>query len=204
MLLNISVNNAALRAVLVFLAFLLLLSLAFYLHVEEPDLKKSEIIKIMNSGLVIIGIMYSILTYEFTQAKTRNDIRISKCSATYKIMGEWYTSPMIEYVKNCREFENRYEYQLLKDDIVIFTRIVENNINYEFRKSIFCILNYFEVIAVGISEDLMDERFVRKYFSIIFFDFYNTYFPFIEQRRKIKNDHEIWKEFTNLVNKWKN
>ena len=204
MLTTTSINNRAFRAVLVFLAFILLILLACYLHSEEPELKKSEIVKIVNSGLVIIGVMYSILTYESNQIKNRHDMRVRKSAATYKAMVEWHVSPMVDYSKTCKEFESRNEYQLLKDDIEMFMQEFNKSINFEYRRSLICILNYFESMAVAISEDLMDESFMKKFFRNIFFEFYDAYFLFIEERRKMKNDHEIWYEFTTLVERWKN
>jgi len=195
-------NTTAFRAALVLFAFILLMGLAFYLHKEEPELKKSEIVKILNSGLVIIGLMYSILTYESNQVKIRHDIRVNKCSATYKAMGEWYASPMIDYLRVCKEFELKDEYHLLKNDIDAFMIIFEDNVNIEYRKSLINILNYFEIMATAVNEDLMDELFMKKYFRRIFVHHYNTYFLFIEKRRDTKNDPEIWKEFTSLVQKW--
>jgi hypothetical protein len=199
-----AINNTAFRAVLVFFAFILLIGLARYLHGEEPELKKSEIVKILNGGLVIIGIMYSILTYESNQVKIRHDIRVSKSSTTFKAMKEWNSSPMIDYMKICKDFQNKKEYKLLKNDIAAFIVEFEKPVNQEYQKSLFCILNYFETMAVGINEDLMDEEFMRKYFCNIFFEFYDTYYPFIKGIRKTKKDFSILSEFTNLVNKWRN
>src|SRR3954462_1056520 len=104
------INSRAFRAILVFLAFILLILLACYLHSEEPDLKKSELFKFVNSGLVIIAVMYSILTYESNQIKNRHDTRVRKSSATYNAIGEWHVSPMMDYSKNCKEFESKKEY----------------------------------------------------------------------------------------------
>jgi hypothetical protein len=178
--------------------------LAWYLHREEPELKKSEIIKILNSGLVIIGVIYSILTYESNQVKNHHDTRVRKSSATYNVIREWHTSPMIDYSKICKEFESKKEYELLQNDIGAFMQEFNNSINLEYRKSLICILNYFESVAAAISEELMDELFMKKYFRIIFVDFYDNYIPFIRERRRMKNDHEIWDEFTTLVERWKN
>jgi hypothetical protein len=199
-----AINSTAFRAVLVFFAFILLIGLAHYLHGEEPELKKSEIVKILNGGLVIIGIMYSILTYESNQVKIRHDIRVSKCSTTFKAMQEWNSASMIDYVKFCKDFQNRKEYKLLKNDTAAFIVEFEKSVNQEYRKSLLCILNYFESMAVGVNEDLMDEEFVKKYFENAFFEFYDTYYPFIKGLRKTKKNFTILSGFTNLVNKWRN
>lgn len=204
MLPTTTINNRAFRAILVFLSFILLMLLAWYLHQEEPELKKSEIIKILNSGLVIIGVIYSILTYESNQIKNRHDTRVRKSSATYDVIKEWHTSSMIDYSKICKEFESKKEYALLQNDIGAFMHEFNKGVNLEYRKSLICILNYFESMAVAISEDLMDELFMKKCFSKIFFKFYNAYILFIEERRRIKNDPEMWREFTILVERWKN
>ena len=204
MLPTTTINSRAFRAILIFLAFILLILLACYLQHEEPDLKKSEIFKIVNSGLVIIGVMYSILTYESNQIKNWHDTRVRKSSATYNAIGEWHVSPMMDYSKICKEFESKKEYQLLKDDIEMFMQEFNKSINFEYRRSLICILNYFESMAAGIGEDLMDEIFMKKFFRKIFYDFYDAYFLFIQERRRINNDHEIWQEFTTLVERWKN
>jgi hypothetical protein len=147
--------------------------------------------------------MYSILTYESNKVKIRHDIRVNKCSATFKAIGEWYVSPMLDHIKICKDFECKKEYQLLKNDIAAFIVELEKPVNLDYRKSLFCIFNYFESTALAVNEGLMDELFIKKYFRGTFFEFYDAYFLFIEIRRKIKNDQEIFSEFTNLVNKWK-
>jgi hypothetical protein len=106
-----------------------LILLACYLHIEEPDLKLSEIFKIVNSGLVIIGIIYSVFTYESNQVKNLHEIRIRKSSATYNVMREWHISPMLDYSKICKEFESKHEYKILHSDIETFMIQFNESVN---------------------------------------------------------------------------
>jgi|GEM_PF-4237881 len=46
---------------------------AFYLHFTEPDLKLSEIVKIITGGFVVVGLIYSVMTYELNQRKNSHD-----------------------------------------------------------------------------------------------------------------------------------
>lgn len=198
-----SIDNVQFRVSLLVLAIIALIILAFYLHCKEPQLTPSETAKIVTGGLVIIGLMYSILTYESNQKKNRHDIRIQKCSTTYKAIGEWHTSPMIDYSKCCIAFAQEKDYILLKTDVKAFVIAFDKPKNIEFRKSLICIFNYFESMSVAVNEDIMDEAFMKKYFRNIFYAFYDDYINFIKERRENKKNEEIWIEFTTLVEKWK-
>lgn len=128
--------------ILVLFTILLLTGITLYLHYEEPELKKSEIIKILNSSLIIIGLIYSILTYEFNQLKNLREIRVRKSTATYEVIKEWHSSPMIDYTKKCIEAELQND--LLKKDIDTFMKELDYDINIEYRKSLIGVLNYFD------------------------------------------------------------
>jgi hypothetical protein len=153
------------RAMIILLAIIFLSVLAAYLHLQEPDLKQSEIIKILNGSMIIVGLAYTIMTYEFNHSKTLNEIRVRRTTATYEIIKEWNSAVMTNYQKICYEFENKHEIIFLHNDIDNFIEINNDGVNTEYIKSLTGILNYFESIAVGIGEDLMDETLMRKYFK---------------------------------------
>lgn len=112
-------NFISIRIIIVVLFLLFLCLLCFYIHTKEPSLPLSELIKILLGGLVVIGLLYSILSYESSIKKTKHDIRIQKASITYSAMGEWHNPPMIDYAKVCSEFESKPEFKLMKTSIKI-------------------------------------------------------------------------------------
>lgn len=192
-----------LRVFVLLSLFALLFAVAYYLNLVEPDLKKSELVKIVSGGLVIIGILYSILTYELTIGKNRQDIRIKKASSTFDAISEWHTSPMIDYSKIIQAFEDGHIFKFIKTDLDTFFIEFDKPEYLEARRALVCIFNYFETLASAVVEEIMDEGFMKRYFEHIFISYYDEYFEYVKERRIRKNNSSIWVEFTTLVEKWK-
>jgi len=203
MLTYFSANRSIFRAMIIVFAIIFLSFLAAYLHIKEPDLKQSEMIKILNGSMIIIGLIYTIMTYEFNHSKTLFEIRVRKTTATYDMIREWHSSTMSEHQKRCYEFASENKNIFLNNDIQNFIVSFNSNINIEYKKSLSEVLNYFESIAVSVCEELTDEMLMKKHFRKLLFNFYDVYFPFIEDIRKTQMNDDIWKEFTNLVERWR-
>jgi len=196
-------NYLPFRVFILICLFILLMAVAYYLHLVEPELKQSELVKIISGGLVIIGILYSILAYELNIGKNKQDIRIKKASATFDAISEWHTSPMIDYSKVIQQLEESTIFNLLKTDLNAFFVEFDKPEHLEGRRALVCVFNYFETLACAVVEHIMDERFLKRYFDHIFISYYDEYYEYVKARRIRKNNASIWIEFTNLVEKWK-
>lgn len=186
------------------LLILFLAIVASNMAIEEPRIAYSEIARFIVGGLVAIGIYYSVLTFEFNVKKSKEDRRIQKSSATFTILSAWYNTPIVDYSKSISLFERGADYQNLKSHMDVFLAWFDSNEEaaVELRRAIGGMFNYFEVIASGIRERVIDEQFVRRYYGDVFTDYYNDWIAFINKRRE--KSPSMYAEFTNLVENWNN
>lgn len=200
---NIPISKRKLiRNLVLIVAVIFVASTTIYLHHLEPKLAYSELVKIATGGLLLIGIMYSIMTYDLTQSKNKHDMRMQKMAATYNACSEWHTLVMMDHVIKLAELEVLVEFSLIKTDITGFAKFLERKECCDYKRSYLCLINYFESLAIASNESLMDEEFIRKYFFGIFKSYYDDYLPFIQHRRISKKNQKILLGFTDIVEKW--
>ena len=190
------------RILVIIIAIELLLITASYVHIQEPKLALSELVKIIISGLIIVGLIYTILTFEATQVKNLTDLRQQRATTTYNAISQWHTSPLIDYSKVIFEHEKGGILLLINEDPNKFEIEFAKPEKFEYRKALIGTLNYFESICSATSQNLMDEGYLKNFFENIFFLHYDDYISFIRNRRIIRKRDDIWYEFTTLVEKW--
>jgi len=192
------------RNIVLIVAIITVLSLTYALHQLEPDLEYSELVKITTGAFVLIGLIYSIMTYELTQKRNRHDAKSQKNSATYNSCSEWHSLTMMNHARILGEFKKSQDFLLINTDILKFMEFIDNSSNKEFKTSYMCVFNYFESLSIASLEGFMDEAFIRKYFSGVFMRYYDDYYPVIKQRRITRQDSDLLIGFTQIVEKWKN
>jgi hypothetical protein len=199
-------NHSLFFRILISTIFILLLYFnAVYIQntVGKQKFDTAEFWKYVIGGLVVIGLIYTILTFEFTVKQSREAKRTQQSQSTFGILSAWYNSPLIDYSKVVDQFEKTANYQLLKnnlDDFIVFYDDLSQSI--ELRNAVRGVFNFFEMIGSGIREGVIDEGFVRRYFEEVFILYYDDWIEFIKKRRQ--NAPEMFIEFTNLAEKWKN
>lgn len=169
---------------------------------SEPRIAYSELARFILSGLVAIGIYYSILTFEFNVKKNKEDRRIQKSSATFTLLSAWYNTPIVDYSKSISIFEKSTNYDDLKKDREDFLLWFDSNeaAAVDLRRAIGGMFNYFEIVASGIREKVIDEQLVKRYYGDVFKEYYTDWIRFIGKRRE--KSPSIYLEFTNLVEHW--
>jgi len=199
----INKHSTSFRILILVLLVSGLIGLTCHFHFTDHSFTAAEAAKFFISGLVVIGLTYSILTFEFIVKKNRDE-RVSKLSsATFDILKSWYGSPLIEYLKFIYGFEKTEIFKLLNSDIGKFMAFFEGegSDSIEFRKSFNGILNYFEIICSGIKENVVDESFTKRYFEDVFYVYYDEWISLIKERRKKLPD--MFCEFTTLTEEWR-
>jgi hypothetical protein len=74
--------------------------------------------------------------------------------------------------------------------------------NYaHYRSSLFCILNFFEHVALSIERRVADEEYLKEFFQSIIIDCLATYHFYIAHERR--KEPQLWIKFTNLAESWK-
>jgi hypothetical protein len=195
------------------LSFRLLVSLVLYvlltwsaIHLQNSDPTKkfdnAEFAKYIVSGLVVIGLLYTVLTFEFTVKTKKSDERYQLSLTTYTAISQWHAPPLIEYSKTIGLFETTFLYEMLKKDAISFEQFYASTDGESIRTAVSGIFNYFEVISAAIEEKIMDESFVKKFFFAVFKAYYIDWIEFIKIRRINTNDNDLWNDFTTLVQKW--
>lgn len=92
-----------------------------------------------------------------------------------------------------------------KGDII--RGIIEEPKNSKFfiRKTLVPILNYFEKIAICIDKEIVDEESIKEYFEDLFITYEKCFYRLIEiRRREYNGTDDAFKNYTELVKKWKN
>jgi hypothetical protein len=188
------------RIVLSWALIIFVIGFAVYLHKKEPSLALSELSKFVVGGLVVVGLLYSILAFEFNVKKAKKDYKSAKEILTFNTANEWHKAPVKDYQKASIDYEKRFvdaKAERTAEDLYTY---VEDNL--DFRESLKGILNYFENLAVGVYKELIDKEFVYEFISYIFEVYYVDYYYYIEGYRTKRGNNTIWVNFTNLAEEW--
>lgn len=186
------------------LVLLSLIGISFLLvsvwNSSKQEDKLKNISYVFAAGSIIIGIFYTILNYEYNQIKSSHDRLLSKKILAFQICSEWSKPVMVENLKitNIMRIKNS---NLIDDNRPTeFAKVLENDENT--RSALVSIFNFLESVSLGVWDEIMDEYLIRKYFRTVFISYYMDYNFFIEFRRSLHQNPEIWVQFTNLAQKW--
>lgn len=166
--------------------------------VEADKLKNLAIV--LTGGSIIIGIFYSIINYEHNHIKFNHDKKSTIDALTFNIACKMHETSLLSHIKNVKQF-----YLLNKD---LFTQSKNRDIevllaeNEDIRISYLAMFNYFESIAIAIDQGIIDEIFMKKFFSSIFRDYCNFYSSYFVYIRREHNSPEAFLNFTTLASKW--
>ncbi|TDX01002.1 DUF4760 domain-containing protein [Dinghuibacter silviterrae] len=189
------------RLIFVFLA---LLAVCFYGVHEYNVSGKEDALKnlcfVLTAGSIVIGIFYSILNYEKNHQKIKNDEDISKLTNAFNAAFEWTKPTMVENLKITKKMHNEHKHLCDQNKSKEFFDILEKN--EEARSALVSILNYLELLAIGIEEEVLDEKMIKRYFKSMFFRYHANYEFYIKYRRKVHHSPTSWEYFTNLAEKW--
>jgi len=193
------------RLAIVFLCTIALL--LFSVSVWEssvPTEKLKNLATVLTCGSIIIAIFYSILNYEYTQIRFKHDKKTAKEILTFNIASEWHKDPMAENIKIASKFLKKCKPFVEESNAKRFHEEIENEQNEDSKKALLALFNYFESISLGVKQGIMDEDFIKGFFSTAFQQYFNQYSFYIEYRRKVRGNPKIWNNFTTLANNWLN
>lgn len=181
--------------------FLALLIFTNYLS-DQANPAYYESAKIFFAGLVIIGLIYAVINYEFSLNKNESDLKIKKSLASFDTINNWHKEPMVSHISEIKKFEKSKNYNLINGDIDEFMAFMHDDKNAPLLNSLVSILNYFETIVSGMNEGILDEQYIRRYYESIMLDYYQQYSTFITKKRSNERNQKIWIEFTRLAQEW--
>jgi hypothetical protein len=189
------------RLIYVFLAVLVVATCGC--HVYNTSGKEDALKNLcftLTAGSIITGIFYSILNYEHNHRKSKDDAKFSRLHASFNVSCEWSKPTMVENLKITKKLHNQHKHLCDENRAKDFFEILEKD--EEARSALVSILNYLELLAVGIEEGILDETMIKKYFKTMFYRYLSNYGFYIDYRRKIYNNPTAWEYFTAMATKW--
>jgi hypothetical protein len=103
----------------------------------------------------------------------------------------------------CQSDKNNYDLILSQKDVVLDMN--ETNKKIFLESNIFQILHFFDNIAIGVKNGLLDESIINDYYFRYFYLFYKTTkYGELLNYRNIENDPFVFIEYEKLLNKWLN
>jgi len=186
-------------------ALLILLGLLGWLtrHVYYmPGTTIRDAVAVFAGGAVVITIFYAFVNYEYTQRKFKHDIKLSKELLSFNIAMEWQKEYMTKNTNVLRAFYLRYKFLLEDGKPRKFQKQLDKPEHDDQYTALMVVVNFLESVALGVKQGIMDEEFIKGFFSGVFKLQYNRYLPYIEYRRIAQQNPKIWENFTYLSKKW--
>lgn len=149
---------------------------------------------------ISLGIFYSILNYENNHIKYKIDAKKNSCALSFVCVNEWHKPTMVENLKVTKKLFDAHRNLIQEGKKPEFFAILESD--EEGRSALVSILNYFECMAIGIKQNLLDEEFMRITFKGVAEGYSNNYGFYIEYRRAKENNMSTWINFTEMAKRW--
>lgn len=170
-----------------------------YGHTLEPNDKIRNVIYVLTAGSIIIGIGYSIINYEHNHNKFNHDNQTSKEILTFNTAAKMLDTTMIDHFRHIREFYDSHQKKFYKQSYFKIDKLL---LNADLRGHFVAIFNYFEIISIGVNQDIMDKDYVKEFFSTLFVKYYKQYGKYIEHIQQTK-DPRTFKAYMELAENWK-
>lgn len=189
------------RLLLVTVALIILSIASYKVWNYSPSIDKYKNLSfVLGFGSVVIGIFYSILNYEHTQIKYRNDVKASRYTLSFNAACDWHRPTMVENLKITKKLYDENKHLIGDNRAVEFFNILEKD--EPARSALVSIFNYLECIALGVDCEILDNEFMKKYFLTVFNMYNSNYGFYITHRRTVHNSPNAWINFTDLTKKW--
>jgi hypothetical protein len=169
---------------------------------RNPTSSTKDIVEVVTGGVICLTLFYHMINYENDQMKFKHDVKIFREKLSFNIATEWHKIPMVDYMQTLKKFLKKCEPLLKENDAKMFHETIENEENEDQKKALIAVFNYFESISLGVKQDIMDEEFIRGFFGSIFAQYFQEYAFYIDYRRRIKKNANLWINFTNLASRW--
>jgi hypothetical protein len=170
---------------------------------DEND-KLYKLADFLSKYVTAAGIFVAILAYYATTHKDSEDGQRAMSSISFNLINQWQIPPFADYRKDIFKMEKidaLIKATIENENAGDFASILAHPACAHYRSSLFCILNFFEHIALAIERDVADEAYLKEFFQSIVVDYQSTYrFYIVRERRK---DPALWIKFSNLAEKWK-
>jgi len=131
--------------------------------------------------------------------KTTN-VKTSRELLTYNTSCKMYDSEMLEHFRISKKFHEENKSLFETGDVSKIDAKFEED--YKSRQSTIVVLNYLEVISIGINQLIIDEEFMKQFFKTIFKENLGRYGTYID-RVRVKKGNTIYQNFTLVSERWR-
>jgi len=170
-------------------------------HYDSPDYKFADF---LSKYVTAAGIFIAILAYYTTTHKDREDEYRAMTAIGFNLINQWQVPPFADYRKDIFKMEKIDSVTkgvIEKENAGDFASLLADANYAHYRSSLFCILNFFEHIALSIERGIADEGYLKDFFQSIVVDYQATYrFYIAHERRK---EPQLWIKFSTLADEWK-
>lgn len=189
---------------LVFVALSMVAVCCYSCHIYNNSPKGDELknlLFVLTGGSIIIAIFYSILNYENTHRKGKDDVEQTRLNQSFMVACEWHRPTMVANLKITKQLLDKHKHLCDENKPKEFFDVLEAD--EEARSALVSIFNYLEIMALGIELGILDEAFIRQGFKTMFLHYSTEYDTYILYRRKVNKTPAAWEKFTLLANKWR-
>lgn len=165
-----------------------------------PQDRYKNIALVFSFGSIIIGIFYSIINFEHNQIKYKNEKRSTRLVLSFNAASDWHKPSMVENLKITKQLYDTHKSLIDDNKGVDFFKILEEN--EDARSALVSIFNFFECISLGVGHGMLDEEFIKSYFTGVYRQYVSNYGFYISYRRNVHNTPLSWINYTNLAAKW--
>lgn len=158
-------------------------------------------ILIITGGAVVIGIFYSVLNYEHSQLTFRHHIKLSRETLTFNTTGKMHEPATIGHFKILKEFYEAHQQDFRQAAYQKVQASLKQDT--EARIAFIVLFNYFESIALGVLQGIMDEDFMKAFFKTVFTEQFQLFEGFLEYLRTDTRSERLFWRFSQLAKKWK-
>lgn len=197
----------------------ILICIAFIIiaNITKISFEIRDIVAIITCGIVSTTLVYHAknlrLNYEVNKAKIdfdkfkyeeeksdkQIDIRKKKIAYSFQVSSLWFKPDMASNVELSRKFLRDHK-DKLQDHKPISEFIAELENNIEARRSVICVLNYFENISLLIKNELVDEECIKDCFKTLFIDYLKALRRYIDEIQK--ESKRFLMNYEEVAQKW--
>lgn len=167
---------------------------------DSPNYKLADF---LSKYVTAAGIFVAILAYYATTHKDKEDGYRAMSTIGFNLINQWQMPPFADYRKDIFKMEkidNVTKGLIEKENAGDFASVLADANYAHYRSSLFCILNFFEHIALSIERQVADEDYLKDFFQSIVIDYQLTYRFYIAHERRKEPD--LWIKFTTLAENW--
>jgi hypothetical protein len=164
---------------------------------SQPSSLPDLLIPAITAGIAITALIYTAINSEFTSRVHMEQLRVTKLDKAMSFIEKSSSLEMAKAVHVGVALRDEVKGKNLDQINAILAASSEK---YE---SLIIIFNYFERMGILVRFDAADESALREYYRAAVIRYWHSFQVWIEDKRNVFQDQDLFHEFETLVKKWK-